>query len=220
MGFRCSPDWCNLYLLDKEMAAVDRIWAHETDEAVKAAKLGAFRYFFRSMDDLRIINGNPLVHMITNPGPRSATGTDWVYPECLRVSSTVTPKQPGTSFITTCFLDLLTRLHDDGTVTMTTYKKECRLPFLPIKYVTTASNRPRSMCYNVAIGLVISAAYHASSARKAFNHMFDVVAIMRGRGFKRKDLWQRVATALLQRQLPGLKFEQRALWALCIRQAR
>ena len=105
MGLRSSPDWCNLYLLHKEITAVQRIMRYDNFE-LQRTKLAAFNFFFRSMDDLRVINGQPLVDMILFKGQKTDASPQWIYPDCLGIDLTSVEGPNGLE--STCFLDILT----------------------------------------------------------------------------------------------------------------
>ena len=114
------------------------------------------------------------------------------------------------------FLDLRLQLQQDGQLSFSTFEKECKLPFAPIKFVSPQSNRPHSTCYNVVVGMAFQAAYHSSSVTKAAQHISSVVDKMVSRGCEREELWRRVLNALGSSQLAGLKFEQQELFHRCL----
>ena len=201
MGIRSSPDLCNLYLLHKEIEAILRIAKYDPPPLAKE-KLTAFRYMFRSMDDVRILNGPALVQILRHPGPRLPTSTDWVYPECLGLDVTSSALEPLSK---TCFLDIVT-WYDSGRTLHTTFAKESKLPFAPIQCVDPSSNRPSAACYNIAIGATLHAVMHASSIHLALTRLKYVLKIFLRRGFVKDKVKKRCIQTLEQLQLPDHPF--------------
>ena len=204
MGLRASPDWCNLYLLHKEVTALQRIIRYDPRE-IQLVKLAAFLYFFRSMDDLRVINGQALVDMITYTGLRSEDTANWVYPACLGIDITSTTSEDGT-MLSTCFLDIITHYDSRTGMSHTTYAKESKLPFKPIQFVDPNSNRPVTACYNIVIGVTLHAILHASSPQLAIQRLVYIMGIMRGRGYLEDRLRRKFLSAIEMLQIPGLPY--------------
>ena len=213
MGTSSAPSFCNLYLLDKEIAAILRITRYDPP-AVAAQKLNEFRFLFRMMDDVRAINAPTLVSMISNPGPRLPNSTDWIYPECLSIEPTCS-KENGVVKATN-FLDIETWLSPSG-ATYTTFAKESKLSFQPIQYVDPNSNRPLAACYNVAIGATYHALLHASSAKLAVKRLSTVMATMKKRNFKKDRLRKLMLHSIRSLSIPGLPFSKDDAYSLTVR---
>ena len=201
MGIRSSPDLCNLYLLHKEIEAILRIAKYDPPPLAKE-KLTAFRSMFRSMDDVRILNGPALVQILRHPGPRLPTTTDWVYPECLGLEVTSPDSGPLPK---TCFLDIVT-WYDNGRTLHTTFAKESKLPFTPIQYVDSNSNRPSAACYNIAIGATLHAVMHASSIHLALTRLKYILKIFLRRGFDKDKVKKKCIKTLEELRLPDPPF--------------
>ena len=75
MGFSCSPLWCNLYFLYYETSFISRL-----------AKLGRtdlmrrFRYAYRYIDDLYILNNGDVLQFLDPNSERVASNPFWIYP--------------------------------------------------------------------------------------------------------------------------------------------
>ena len=204
MGTSSAPALCNLYLLEKEIAAILRISRHDPP-AIAAQKLKEFRFLFRMMDDVRAINAPTLVSMICNPGPRLHNTTDWIYPECLSIEPTCS-KENGVVRATN-FLDIETWLSSSG-ATYTTFAKESKLNFEPIQYVDPNSNRPLAACYNVVIGATYHALLHASSPALAVKRLLTVMTTMKKRRFKKDRLRALVLKSIDSLSIPGLPYSK------------
>ena len=205
MGLRSSPDWCNLYLLHKEITAVQRIVRFDP-LPLQLQKLSAFNYFFRSMDDLRVINGQPLVDMILFSGVKSDDSSTWIYPDCLGIEITSVSSPTG-RVESTCFLDIITHYSSDGEMSHTTFAKESKLPFKPIQFVDPFSNRPSKACYNVAVGVTLHAILHASSPELAAERLRYISQIMTARGYQRRRLIAVILQAINSLDFPGLPYD-------------
>ena len=203
MGLRSSPDWCNLYLLHQEVTAIQRICRFDAppDQIIK---LSAFNFFFRSMDDLRVINGQPLVDLILFRGNKSDFSTDWIYPDCLGIDTTSQVREDGSS--STCFLDILTEHSPLSMVSYTTFAKESKLPFQPIQYADPSSNRPTAACYNVAVGATLHAIIHASSPQLAVDRLNYIIHIMARRGYVVRRVRSVILRALDHLIVPGIPY--------------
>ena len=213
MGTSSAPSFCNLYMLDKEIAAILRITRYDPP-AVATQKIKEFRFLFRMMDDVRAINAPTLVSMISNPGPRLPNSTDWIYPECLSIEPTCS-KENGIVKATN-FLDIETWLGPSG-ATYTTFAKESKLSFQPIQYVDPNSNRPLAACYNVAIGATYHALIHASSAKLAVKRLSTVMTTMKKRNFKKDRLRKLMLQSIRSLSIPGLPFSKDAAYNLVVR---
>ncbi len=205
MGFSCSPDMVNLYILTFEIQAVQRILKFDRGE-IRAQKLSSFKHMFRLMDDLRLINGDAIHTLIFEPSLQGdVRATTWIYPSCLQIKETT--GEDGK----VVFLDILTRHHSNGSHTTQTYRKEVKLPFVPVKYCMLQSNRPASACYNVLIGLVRSALYHCSGPAKAAQDIHTLIRAFERNGYNKKRLRNMVLGLLTERSYPGVSYEVRAV---------
>jgi hypothetical protein len=89
-----------------------------------------------------------------------------IYPAPLTLSLTgavvTDPESPV--LCTTGFLDIASSLLNDGTLHVALIRKEKKLPIPVCQYVQAESNRPLHSCYNVLVGLVMSAVWHNTAS--------------------------------------------------------
>lgn len=157
-GLHCSPDWCNLFLLHHESQFV---LSHPTEAH------DLLLHWFRQVDDVRVV-----VPATATNVAKGMTCAQWhhhvqslltrVYPAPLNLSLTCSLSDDPLSPVLceTGFLDIRSCLLSDGTLQVELIRKEKKLPIRVCQYVHADSNRPLSQCYNVIIGLVMSAVWH------------------------------------------------------------
>lgn len=184
MGASYSPALCNLYLLWWEKSALHRQCRLITAPELRLRVLREWLYFFRYIDDLRIINGQTLAGWVQAPidqgNPEAYT---WVYPQCLGLDITglfsaaavaagaaaggPPAGQGGEAGGVTeiVHLDLCTYIEGDGTYSYSIYAKDKKLPFVPMKYFRADSDRPKRITRAVAVGQMYRIMYLTSHAR-------------------------------------------------------
>lgn len=157
-GLHCSPDWCNLFLLHHEIKFV-RAYPAEAHDILSL--------WFRQVDDVRVV-----VAATSHNLARNMSCAQWhkhlqellgrIYPAPLSLSPTceLCPDIESSVLCRTGFLDINTSLLQDGTLHVCLIRKEKKLPIQVCQYVHLESNRPVHLCYNVIIGLVMSAIWH------------------------------------------------------------
>eukprot|EP00775_Hariotina_reticulata_P015211 gene15211-biopygen2345 len=163
MGAAYSPALCNLYLLWWERAALLRQCQLITQQEFKVQVLGEWLYFFRYIDDLRILNGPNLATWVQQPTNQNDAGSyTWVYPSCLGIDITGQyPAMEGGAAeganVAVEYLDTETFVGGDGSYSYTIYSKDHKLPFRAVKYFAAASNRPSSIGQAVAVAQALAA---------------------------------------------------------------
>lgn len=177
MGADYSPLLCNIYLTFWEYKALIRQLRLINQVTQRAQILMEWRYFFRMMDDVCLLNAPTLSRWISQPHqPGDDSSHQWVYPTCLSVETTAdltssSLTQPDTFH----YLDLLFTIHPDCTYTFTIYLPESKLPFKPIKYISPWSNRPSNLVYNTTIGQLYRLIYLNSTKTlflQSASHMY------------------------------------------------
>ena len=75
MGFSCSPLWCNLYFLYYETSFISRLATLGRTDLMRR-----FRYSFRYIDDLCILNNGDILQFMDPNAERVASNPFWIYP--------------------------------------------------------------------------------------------------------------------------------------------
>lgn len=75
MGFSCSPLRCNMYFLHYEASFISRLATLGRTDLMKR-----FRYSFRYIDDLCILNNGDVLQFLDPNSERVASNPFWIYP--------------------------------------------------------------------------------------------------------------------------------------------
>jgi hypothetical protein len=207
MGANYSPDACNLYFMKYEAAAVKRMCRLAADNETRQRLCREYKYFFRMMDDIRLINAPTLAGYVKHPdrpGDKNVIG--WIYPPCVGIDMThdVTPSAETQS---TQYLDMLTHIKADGSYTVEVYDKQKKLPFEPAKYIALDSNRLVANSYKLVIGQASRIVAICSTAQAAAKHVGYVMVDMQHRGFSHPRLRRTLEKwAAFNNTIPGKCF--------------
>jgi hypothetical protein len=202
MGAAYSPALCNLYLLSWERLALLRQCKLIVQRELKVQVLREWRYFFRYIDDLRIINGPNLAEWVQHPTNQGDMNSyTWVYPSCLGID--ITGQHPATTGGATAgdnavidYLDTQTFIRGDGSYSYTIYSKDHKLPFQPIKYFAAASNRPSGIQQAVAVGQTYRIMYLTSTAQFRKHAFHGLMLDFMNRGFNTRRIASKLITWL------------------------
>ena len=184
MGADYSPDACNLYFMSYEHNAVQRMCRLAADVECRKQLCREWRYCFRMMDDIRLVNAPTLAGFLKNPvAPGNVNSIGWIYPPCVGIDVTfdITTRGGGGS---TQYLDMLTHVQGDGTYIIEMFDKQKKLPFEPVHFITLHSNRLEGSSYKLLLGQAYRITMICSTAELAAKHVAAVVRKLHSRGFK------------------------------------
>ena len=193
MGANYSPALCNIYLLFWERAALLR-QLRLLRGADVADILKQWKYFFRFMDDTRVVNGPDLAAWIQWPqGQGDEQQAGWIYPACLGVEVTGSFLMDGDEDpVTIIYLELSTLIQPDGSYDLSLYCKEKKLPFTPLKFFEMRSCRPQAMAYTTAVGQIYRILYLHTSQRALMEAVRALMGELAGRGHEPRRIAHRV----------------------------
>jgi len=197
-GIAAGPDWANLYLSSFEFRFLN---ACLEDTRTRNLLVDfPLHYWFRFIDDIRIIN-NPLAPLFMQ----------LIYPNCLQIEPTCNPNPTPYILCTSSFLDIRSCLSvTDGMTTSTSFKSSS-LPFDPIQYISPNSNRPLNACYNVCIGLILNVVYHCNKKQALLADLLFLFKRLLKNGFQFRKLF-RTFRKCLDRNLPCVHFNVKEFW--------
>jgi hypothetical protein len=210
MGFSCSPVWCIVYLLYYEWHFVSRLMRLGMHSV-----LPKFRYWFRYIDDLLLVNGLHPRWFFNPRMPQTADSPYWIYPLHILVMSPEVvewSKDPiGRSIGTKVhFLNFTIAVHAPGTpggYTLHRFVKRKTLPFPTVLYLQCASNRPVSAVYGVAKSQLLPFMYVNSTALGAQNDLIELISTLVANGCSAWRLIRELQSMLIPCHFPGLGFD-------------
>jgi hypothetical protein len=208
-GLHCSPDWCNLFLLRQEIRFV---------QSNLAASHDVLLHWYRQVDDVRVV-----VKATPSNLARRMSCSQWhehlhtllarIYPEPLHLSPTCELVNDEGVLCTTAFLDIRSSLLAEGTLHVELIRKEKKLPIPVCQYVHADSNRPLNQCYNVLIGLVMTAVWHNTAPGPCLADVLLVCKRFVSNGHQKHRVMQVVSKAMAKDySFLRLEYDPGALW--------
>jgi hypothetical protein len=207
MGFSCSPLWCNLYFLYYEASFISRL-----AELGRPDLMRRFKYAFRYIDDLCILNNGEVLQFMDPNSVRVASNPFWIYPlgiveiksEIDRFSATY--PQRGTS---AHFMNMQISIINEADGEFRTHKfdKRRNLPFQYSQFLQFRSNRSISQSYNIIQSQAFPILYLSNNVHDAVNELEFLLQALTANGFRRHKLKSRLLRFLRLGSFPALKFD-------------
>lgn len=207
MGFSCSPLWCNMYFLHYEINFIARLASLGRTDLMRR-----FRYSFRYIDDLCILNNGDVLQFLDPNAERVASNPFWIYPlGIVQIKSEIDRfsamfPQRGTS---AHFMNMQISVINEVNGEFRTHKfdKRRNLPFKYSQFLQFRSNRSVSQSYNIIQSQAFSILYLSSNEHDVLNELDDLLQVLTANGFRRNKLKSRLLKFLRHGCFPGLRFD-------------
>jgi hypothetical protein len=207
MGFSCSPLWCNLYFLYYETGFISRLATLGRTDLMRR-----FKYSFRYIDDLCILNNGDILQFMDPNSERIASNPFWIYPlGIVEIKSEIDKfsmvfPQRGTS---AHFMNMQISVINESMGEFRTHKFDKRrsLPFQYSQFLQFKSNRSVSQSYNIIQSQAFPILYLSSNVYDAQNELELLLQILIKNGFRPYKLKDRLIKFLRQGSFPGLKYD-------------
>lgn len=198
-GIACGPVWANLFFLSCELKFILMTVSTVEGRLLLGNRL---QFFYRFLDDLRILNDDKAMDIVSS-----------IYPSSLTIESTVTPGPEGSCIKSSSqFLDYSSVLLKNGCLLMNSLFKVSSLPFCPIQLVLAASNRPRSGSMGMLSGAVHRIAYHCNYSDGLKHDLAETVAQFVRNGFPFRKCLKQVENVMMEKNFPGARLDLNAAW--------
>lgn len=173
-----------------------------------------FRYAFRYIDDLCIMNNGDVLQFLNPNADRVATNPFWIYPlgiveikqEIDRFSARF-PQRGTSAHFMNMQISVINEI--DGTFRTHKFDKRRNLPFQYSQFLQFRSNRSVSQSYNIIQSQAFSVLYLSSNEHDALNELYFLLQVLTANGFRLYKLKSRLLKFLRSGSFPGLRFNLR-----------
>lgn len=207
MGFSCSPLWCNLYFLYYETSFISRLATLGRTDLMRR-----FRYSFRYIDDLCILNNGEVLQFLDPNAERIASNPFWIYPlgiveikSEIDKFSTKFPQRGTSAHFMNMQISVINEV--DGLYRTQKFDKRRSLPFKYSQYLQFRSNRSISQSYNIVQSQAFPILYLSSNEFDAQNELDLLLKVLTANGFRLHKLKDRLIKFLRMGSFPGLRFD-------------
>lgn len=207
MGFSCSPLWCNLYFLYYEASFITRL-----AELGRMDLMGRFRYSFRYIDDLCVLNNGDIAQFLNPNAERVPSNPYWIYPlgiveiksEIDRFS-TIFPQRGTSAHFMNIQISIINEV--EGVFRTHKFDKRRNLPFQYSQFLQFKSNRSVSQSYNIIQSQAFPILYLSNNEYDVLNELEFLLKVLTTNGFRRQKLKNRLLKFLRLGSFPALKFD-------------
>lgn len=207
MGFSCSPLWCNLYFLHYESNFITRLAQLGRVDLMKH-----FKYAFRYIDDLCILNGGDIIQFLNPNSKRIDENPFWIYPlDIVEIKievdrfSTEFPQRGTSAHFMNMQISILNE--KDGLFRTHKFDKRRSLPFPYAQYLQFRSNRSISQSYKIVQSQAFPILYLSNNTHDVLNELELLLQVLTSNGFRRYKLIQLLTKFLRNGSFPALKFD-------------
>jgi hypothetical protein len=207
MGFSCSPLWCNLYFLHYESSFITRLAQLGRVDLMKR-----FKYSFRYIDDLCILNGGDITHFLDPNSKRVPSNPFWIYPldiveikiEVDRFSTQFPLRGTSAHFMN---MQITIFNEKDGLFRTHKFDKRRNLPFQYAQFLQFRSNRSVSQSYNIIQSQTFPILYLSNNVHDVVNELEFLLQVLTTNGFRPHRLKQLLIKFIRLGSFPELKYD-------------